>query len=82
MYSPRPVELTASDEMVALENLQILQQNGFELDVNEDNPVGQGSRLKLTAQPVSKDTVFDMKGRSGIFSANSNVSDYYRFNRP
>ncbi|KAF4622028.1 hypothetical protein D9613_009528 [Agrocybe pediades] len=61
LFRPRPLELTASDEMVALENLEILQRNGFELDVNENNPFGQGSRLKLTAQPVINNTSFDMK---------------------
>ncbi|KDR71586.1 hypothetical protein GALMADRAFT_75007 [Galerina marginata CBS 339.88] len=61
LFRPRPLELTASDEMLALENMGILRQNGFEIDVEEEQSVGQGSRLKLTAQPVSKSTVFDMK---------------------
>ena len=54
------LELTAADEIVALENVDILRQNGFELDVSEDGPPGQ--RMQLTAQPISKSTVFDMKG--------------------
>ncbi|KAF8968484.1 MutL C terminal dimerization domain-containing protein [Flammula alnicola] len=61
LFRPRPIELTASDEMLAIENLEILQQNGFEVDVDEEGYVGQGSRLRLVAQPVSKSTVFDMK---------------------
>jgi len=48
--------------MVALENINVLQQNGFEIDVDAEASVGQGSKLKLTAQPVSKNTTFDMKG--------------------
>ena len=61
---PRPLELTAADELVAMENIEILRQNGFEIDVNEDPDLssGQGHRLKLVAQPISKSTVFDMKG--------------------
>ena len=56
------MELTASDEIVAIENLDVLQQNGFEVEVDESEG-SQGGRLKLTAQPISKSTVFDMKGR-------------------
>ena len=49
--------------MIAIENVDVLRQNGFELDVDEEGSEGSsGSRLKLTAQPVSKSTVFDMKG--------------------
>ena len=55
------MELTASDEIVAMENLDVLRQNGFEVEVDESEG-SQGSRLKLTAQPISKSTVFDMKG--------------------
>ena len=62
MLRPQPLELTASDEMVALENINVLQQNGFEIDVDGEASVGQGNKLKLTAQPVSKNTTFDMKG--------------------
>ena len=49
--------------MIAIENVDVLRQNGFEIDVDEEGSEGSsGSRLKLTAQPVSKSTVFDMKG--------------------
>ena len=61
-FRPQPLELTASDEMVALENINVLQQNGFEIDVDAEASVEQGSKLKLIAQPVSKNTTFDMKG--------------------
>jgi hypothetical protein len=61
-FRPQPLELTASDEMVALENIDVLQQNGFEIDVDTEASAGQGSKLKLTAQPVSKNTTFGMKG--------------------
>lgn len=50
--------------MVAIENLDILQKNGFEVIVEdeEESEDSQGNRLKLTATPISKNTVFDMKG--------------------
>lgn len=63
LISPRPLELTASDELLALENIEILRQNGFEIDTG-GNPEDQfecRQRLRLVAQPVSKTTVFDMK---------------------
>ncbi|KAG6898189.1 hypothetical protein C0993_007041, partial [Termitomyces sp. T159_Od127] len=56
------MELTASDELVALENMDVLHQNGFEVEETvEDDGVTQGGRLRLVAQPVSKSTTFDMK---------------------
>ncbi|KAJ7187290.1 hypothetical protein C8R46DRAFT_1207248 [Mycena filopes] len=68
LFRAQPLELTAGDELVALENLDVLRQNGFEVDESQaatdddDSPAqGQGARLSLTAQPISKDTVFDMK---------------------
>lgn len=62
LIRPNPLELTASDEVVALENVDILRQNGFEIDVEEDDGLGNSRRrLILVAQPVSKSTVFDLK---------------------
>ena len=55
--------MTAADEVLAIENIEILRQNGFEVEVEDEDEVG-GHRLKLVAQPVSKDTAFDMKGAS------------------
>ncbi|KAG5635395.1 hypothetical protein H0H81_011417 [Sphagnurus paluster] len=58
LFRPQPMELTASDELLAIENMDVLRQNGFEVEEVQDL---QGTRLQLTAQPVSKSTVFDMK---------------------
>ena len=60
---PRPLELTAGDEIVAMENLDILHSNGFEVKIDEDKAPGRGERISLTAMPVSKDTTFDFKGK-------------------
>ncbi|KAI9440372.1 hypothetical protein H4582DRAFT_1936437 [Lactarius indigo] len=57
LFTPRVLELTAADELVALENMSVLQHNGFEVAVDEDQPAGR--RLSLVAQPVSKNTEFD-----------------------
>ena len=43
-----------------MEHLDVLRLNGFDVEVDENASVGE--RVKLTAQPVSKDTVFDVGG--------------------
>ena len=47
-----------------MENIAVLRQNGFEVEVDDEVGSGLGHRLKLVAQPVSKDATFDMKGSS------------------
>jgi len=64
IYRPRPLQLTAGDEIVAMENMGILKANGFGVMVDEDQAPGRGERIKLSAMPVSKETVFDFKGGS------------------
>ncbi|KAG6918010.1 hypothetical protein DXG01_017020 [Tephrocybe rancida] len=63
LFKPQMMELTASDELIALENMDMLRQNGFEVEEVEgtNEELRQAGRLRLTAQPVSKSTVFDMK---------------------
>jgi DNA mismatch repair protein PMS2 len=52
--------------MLALENIDVLRQNGFEIEVDE-NPNAEDSRqLKLLSIPVSKSTVFGVKGESSV----------------
>ncbi|KAI5121002.1 hypothetical protein M0805_000463 [Coniferiporia weirii] len=60
LLRPRPLELTAADELIAIENIDILKSNGFEISVDEDAEPSRG-RVKLVAQPVSGSTNFDMK---------------------
>jgi len=62
LFRPRPLELTAADELVAIENVDVLRSNGFEVSIDEDAASGTGERVKLVAQPVSKSTTFDMQG--------------------
>lgn len=61
LIKPRPVQLTAGDEITAIENLEVLRSNGFEVKVNDDALPGRGERVLLTAMPVSKETTFDIK---------------------
>lgn len=56
------MELTAADEIVAMENMDVLHANGFDVDVDEDAAPGRGERIRLKAMPISKETTFDFKG--------------------
>ncbi len=69
---PRILELTAAEELVALENMTVLQQNGFEVGLEGDQPAGR--RLRLLAQPVSKNTEFDVQGKDSQFSPACQIS--------
>ena len=66
---PQPLELTAADELLAADSLDILRQNGFEVEVIEDSETvaPHCHRLQLVAQPVSKGTMFDMKGEHFVY---------------
>lgn len=59
LLRPRPLELTAADELLAIERIDVLRKNGFDLTVDEDAPAHQ--RVRLTAIPVSKNTAFDVQ---------------------
>ena len=61
LIQPRPIELTASEEMIAMENIDILRANGFDIEVNELAPPTQ--KIKIISQPISKNTMFNIKGK-------------------
>ncbi|KAI0070234.1 DNA mismatch repair protein MutL [Panus rudis PR-1116 ss-1] len=61
LIRPQPLELAASDKLLAIENADVLRRNGFEVEVDEGIMDEGGHRLKLIAQPVSKSTEFNMK---------------------
>ncbi|KAL0576188.1 ATP-binding mismatch repair protein [Marasmius crinis-equi] len=76
LFKPIPLDLVASDEILATENLDVLKRNGFEIrtsdvsdgggvdipsdDLDDDGRL-RGSRLSLTALPISRGTIFDVK---------------------
>jgi DNA mismatch repair protein PMS2 len=84
LVQPRALELSAADELVAREHVDVLRQNGFEVDVGEnsveddmeeggDEPRRRG--LHLVAQPISKNTVFDTHGAQLMRSLRSSHPD-------
>lgn len=60
LFRPEPLELTAADEILAVENIDVLKRNGFEV-VRQGGEDDDEGRLHLVSQPVSKDTVFNTK---------------------
>ena len=62
------MEQSAADSLLAVENIDVLRRNGFEIEVDEDATPGEAHRLCLVAQPTSKSTVFDMKGQDMLDS--------------
>ncbi|CAG8644829.1 32401_t:CDS:10 [Gigaspora margarita] len=55
----RYLELTAAQELVAIDNIDILKANGFELEV--DLEAQTTKKLKLISQPMSKDIIFGVE---------------------
>ncbi|NXK92449.1 PMS2 endonuclease, partial [Formicarius rufipectus] len=53
---PQNLNLTAVNETVLIENLEIFQKNGFDFIINENAPVTQ--RVKLVSLPTSKNWTF------------------------
>ncbi|XP_045596579.2 mismatch repair endonuclease PMS2 isoform X1 [Procambarus clarkii] len=58
---PQTLELTAVNESILLDNIEIFKKNGFEFKVEEDKPVGR--RVALVSMPFSRGWEF---GREDI----------------
>ncbi|NXX37814.1 PMS2 endonuclease, partial [Tricholaema leucomelas] len=56
LIAPQDLNLTAVNETVLIENLEIFRQNGFDFVINENAPVTQ--RVKLVSLPTSKNWTF------------------------
>ena len=55
------LDLTAVNESILMENLEVFRKNGFDFEINEEAPVSQ--RIKLISSPVSRNWSF---GKSDI----------------
>ncbi|NXR12734.1 PMS2 endonuclease, partial [Semnornis frantzii] len=56
LIAPQDLNLTAVNETVLIENLEIFRKNGFDFVINENAPVTQ--RVKLISLPTSKNWTF------------------------
>lgn len=53
---PQPLQLTAVNEMILIDNLAVFEMNGFRFDIDMERPVTK--RIKLVAKPFSKNWEF------------------------
>ncbi|GAA6062068.1 hypothetical protein JCM10212_003566 [Sporobolomyces blumeae] len=72
LLAPRVLNLPSHDEITAIEHLDLLRLNGYDVVIDEDADVGE--RVKLLAQPVSNKTVFDIADFEELIDLISNRS--------
>ncbi|BFZ59424.1 ATP-binding mismatch repair protein [Saitoella coloradoensis] len=60
LVRPKALDLTAIEELVVAENLDVVRRNGFEVVVDDDGPTGR--KCTLIGLPMSKNTIFTVKG--------------------
>lgn len=58
LVRPKPLELTAVEEEIILENQAALEKNGFIVSVDESGDEPVGSRCELLSLPLSRETTF------------------------
>lgn len=68
LVRPKPLELTALEEEIVIENRPALEANGFqvEADASGDEPVG--SRCRLLSLPLSRETTFSLADLEELIS--------------
>lgn len=68
LVRPKPLELTAVEEEIVIENRPALEANGFQVDadVSGDEPVG--SRCRLLSLPLSRETTFSLADLEELIS--------------
>ncbi|KAK6346896.1 hypothetical protein TWF696_006997 [Orbilia brochopaga] len=59
LVRPKVLELSAMDELVVMDNMDVLKKNGFVVEIDDTGDVGR--RCRLVSLPMSKDKVFDLK---------------------
>ncbi|CAE6535083.1 unnamed protein product [Rhizoctonia solani] len=61
LIKPKILELSIVDELTAIDNMDVLNKNGFVIQVDKEASEDERPKVRLVAQPMSKDTMFDMK---------------------
>ncbi|KAF3904877.1 hypothetical protein ABW20_dc0106830 [Dactylellina cionopaga] len=59
LVRPKVLELSAMDELVVMDNIDVLKKNGFVVEIDDEGDVGK--RCSLVSLPMSKDKVFDLR---------------------
>ncbi|KAK4210426.1 mismatch repair endonuclease PMS2 [Rhypophila decipiens] len=60
LVQPKPLELTALEEEIIIENIPALESNGFGVEVDQSGEKPVGSRCMLTSLPLSRETTFSV----------------------
>ena len=58
LVHPHPLQLTAIEEEIVLENQDALLNNGFEVDIDSSGDLPVGQRCHLVSLPMSKEVTF------------------------
>ncbi|EEC00172.1 DNA mismatch repair protein, putative [Ixodes scapularis] len=65
LLAPQPLELTAVNESVLIENREVFEKNGFAFEVDESQPSGR--KVKLVSVPASGSWQFGKEGKCRLF---------------
>lgn len=68
LVRPKPLELTAVEEEVVIENRAALEKNGFVVDVDESGDEPVGTRCRLLSLPLSRETTFSLADLEELIS--------------
>jgi len=60
LVRPKPLELTAVEEEIIIENQEALEANGFSVSVDNSGAEPVGSRCRLLSLPLSRETTFTL----------------------
>lgn len=61
LVHPKRLDLTAVEEETVIENLALLEKNGFVVDVDDSGDEPIGKRCSLLSLPLSREVVFDVR---------------------
>ncbi|KAJ0160606.1 DNA mismatch repair protein PMS1, partial [Colletotrichum tanaceti] len=68
LVHPKQLELTALEEEIVMENIPALDVNGFKVGVDSSGDQPVGSRCKLLALPLSRETTFTLSDLEELVS--------------
>lgn len=68
LVRPKPLELTAVEEEIVIENRAALEKNGFVVDVDESGDEPVGARCQLLSLPLSRETTFSLADLEELIS--------------
>lgn len=68
LVRPKPLELTAVEEEIVIENRPALEANGFQVETDSSGDEPVGSRCRLLSLPLSRETTFSLADLEELIS--------------